>query len=202
MDIKDMITNPYVLAGGVAVGALILMMNRGGNSTGGSSMMVSGTYPTEAMYSYMSELSRSGTELEEARISASVRATENFRSMLTNYLGGEREYNVAMAETAAGITKTSIQAATALAMDKQDNEVKKYTSKLETNTAIRLQRVSSKSARELAKIDARRDIFIAQFEGRRASDVADAQAQSDIVSGIFNIIPGIVSSFFGNKINA
>lgn len=162
MDIGKALSNPYVLAGGVAVGAILLFMG----SSGGSSPDHDSS--RNALFGYLADLNKNSVAIENARLSYQARQADGFRSLMVNMIGAGYDRDVKMHEIDASISKTHMVTLAARDADIRANETRLKLAKVDYDIA----RHGNKTARAIARLQTKADIATAKSAGKAAVKMA------------------------------
>lgn len=183
MDFKAIVSNPWVLGGGLAIGALVLLTTGSAKSSAGASGYDPNVVLGLAQLSAQQGQAGMDYSANLATIAAgaskdftAARVTENLKLVdaITNmqalfFTNAQRER-----ETAAGVTNSRIQSMTALALDQQQEQIRLATTYV---------------AADVSKYTTAADITktrIAAAAQEHSADLAASSANLGAVLGLFH----------------
>ncbi len=185
--IGEIITNKYVLMGGVAIGVLLLVMSGSGGSGGGSGIdleafkIQSGNYQAELNTN--TQLASIAAGVTKANTTANTQRTLAVLASMTTMAQSASLERVRQIESAAGVRNSLITSNTMLQLDRQQNA-----------NRIALARVGATVS--MASFD--RDIGVAKEQGATARYVAKKQANAQIwgsaIGAIAKIAPAAIAA--------
>lgn len=183
----EMLTNKWVLMGGVAIGVLLLVFSGGGNDGGGSGIdhealkIQSGNYQAELGTNV--QLANISAGITKANTTANTQRTLAVLASMTTMAQSASLERVKQVESMAGVRNTMIQSNTMIALDRQQNA-----------NRLALARVGSLVS--MAGFD--RDITVAKEQGNTARYVAKKQANAQIwgsaIGAIAKVAPAAIAA--------
>jgi hypothetical protein len=177
----DILTNKWVLLGGVAIGAILLIASAsssGGGGDNGPPGINAELFKIQSV-NYQAELNanvslaNTAASVTKANITAGTQKTLAVLSSMTNMAQMTVLERVKQVESRAGITNHFIQANTAIALDQQANA-----------NRISMARIGA----NVSALSFQRDITIAQEQGATARYIAKKNANASIWTGAFSAI--------------
>jgi len=140
LDIKSVVSNPYVIGGGVLLGVVILAISHG--SSGGSNGAISS--PGDALNSYQAQSAAMGMQYayQNAQLAAQSSADMSninlqrdlgYLKTLENLTSIDANHDTQRMQINSDITKTRIQAQTAASVEADNNFTRLMTSYIASN---------------------------------------------------------------------
>lgn len=181
MDLKETLTNPWVIGGGAVIGLLILFAGRGGGGGGGDN--------ASALYGYAANMTALSVDYGKEVLSANTMLAVSSQQTALAYLAGKDKHTLDMATVAAGVTQSQIAARTAITLDRLDN-----------STTRALARIDLTKDFNLAKLSMSLQLQMASMMSDLQKNLAGQQADVAKQQGLFDFVGGLLPGGIGNAI--
>lgn len=194
MKIPKLVSNPYVLGGGVLIGLVVLLSRGGSTGGGGGASDPVLAYNLQAM-ALEQGAARVAGEVQVNSMALDVRRTLGLASTMANMFAVNSSAQVQNAEISAGVIKTMATSATNRDIELSANFLSAYQSiqktYLSTSAATQIARINGETSKAVAQINADASVKSAYIGGVASVARAQAQKQNTTIRDIGSVLTGI-----------